>query len=199
MARKLPKVIKDNQFISMLDQINTNCVTGNRNYAILVTMYGSGLRVSEICNLSRSDVDFDTGLIYVQAGKGDKDRYIPMDADVTAATKSWLEIRPESNYFFCTLKGSKLDTRYIREMCYRISEKAGVYIQDGKEKKKVSPHKLRHSFATDLLKSGDFNIREVQELLGHSSISTTQVYTHVAIEDVAKKFKNRESITKGAK
>lgn len=179
----------------MLNQININCPTGCRNYAILMMLYKAGLRVSELSNLALSDVNFETELIYIQCGKGKRDRYVPMDADVIAAAKAWLEIRPNSEFFFCTLKGGQLDTRYIREMCYRISEKAGVYIQDGKEKKKVSPHKLRHSFATDLLKSGDFNIREVQELLGHSSISTTQIYTHVAIDEMAKKFKKRASIS----
>lgn len=161
-----------------------------------MTMYGAGLRNSEVCNLTVPDVDIENGLIYVQQGKYGVDRYVPMTDDILKATKAWLEFRPKSEFFFCTLKGGQLDTRYIREMTYRISEKAGVYIQDGREKKKVSPHKLRHSFATDLLKSGDFNIREVQELLGHSNISTTQVYTHVAIEDIAKKFKNRESLIK---
>lgn len=195
MARKLPKVIKQNQFLNMLNQINCKCATGNRNYAILMTMYRAGLRVSEICNLSLPDMDFDTGLIYVQNSKYDKDRYIPIDSDVDAAAKAWLEIRPNSDFFFCTLKGGQLDTRYIREMCYRISEKAGVYIQDGREKKKVSPHKLRHSFATDLINSGDFNIREIQELLGHNNISTTQIYTYVSIAEMAKKFKNRASIS----
>ena len=78
-------------------------------------------------------------------------------------------------------------------MCYRICEKAGVFTQVGREKKKMIPHKLRHSFAIDLLKSGDFNIRDVQELLDHSSISTTQVYMHVTIDDMAKKFKKERA------
>lgn len=194
MSRKLPKAISKDSMSKMLNQLNVECATGCRNYAILMTFYRAGLRVSELCNLALSDVNFETELIYVQSGKGAKDRYIPMDADVITTAKSWLQIRPESEFFFCTHKGGQLDTRYIREMCYRISEKARVFIQDGREKKKVSPHKLRHSFATDLLKSGDFNIREVQELLGHSSISTTQIYTHVTIDEMAKKFKNRARI-----
>lgn len=194
MARKLPKFIRQNQFISMLNQINRKCPTGCRNYAILMMMYGAGLRVSEVCNLNELDVNFETGIIYIQQGKGEKDRYVPMAEDVMEATQSWLKFRPESNYFFCTLKGGKLDTRYVRELCYRLSEKAGVFIQDGNKKKKVSPHKLRHSFATEVLKSGDFNIRELQELMGHSDISTTQIYTHVVLDDVVKKFKGRRSV-----
>jgi len=196
MARKLPKFITQSQFKKMLNQINTKCATGCRNYAMLMMMYGAGLRVGEVAKLAYSDVNFETGLIYVQDSKYDKDRYVPMTDDVAEAAKAWLKFRPESDYFFCTLKGGQLDTRYIREVCYRLSDRAGIFIQDGLNKKKVSPHKLRHSFATEILKSGDFNIRELQELMGHSDISTTQIYTHVVLDDVAEKFKGRRSIAK---
>lgn len=194
MARKLPKFITQGQFKKMINQVNRKCPTGCRNYAILLMMYGAGLRVSEVCNLTLADVDFETGLIYVQDGKGGKDRYVPMTDDVAEAAKAWLKFRPESEYFFCTLKGGQLDTRYIREMCYRISEKAGVYIQDGKNIRPVNPHALRHSFATEILRTGDFNLRELQELMGHSDISTTQIYTHIVIDDVAEKFRGRKSL-----
>ncbi|MDR7856118.1 tyrosine-type recombinase/integrase [Tissierella sp.] len=196
MARKLPKFINTNQAVAMLNQINQSCATGARNHAILMIMYRAGLRVSEVANLTVPDMNFETGLIYVQDGKGDKDRYIPMDSDIILSCQNWLRFRPESELFFCTLKGGILDTRYIREMCYRISEKAGVFIQDGREKKKVNPHALRHGFATEALRNDEFNIRELQELLGHSSVSTTQVYTSVVLDDLAKKFKQRKSIMK---
>ena len=172
MARKLPKFISQNQFIEMINQINQNCATGARNYAILMIMYRAGLRVSEVANLALADMDFETGLIYIQGGKGDKDRYIPMDIDIITSAKHWLIFRPESEYFFCTHKGGILDVRYIREMTYRVSEQAGVYLQDGKEKKKVNPHALRHGFATEALRNEEFNIRELQELMGHSDVST---------------------------
>lgn len=194
MSRKLPKFINQKQFIEMINQINVNCATGARNYAMLMIMYRAGLRVSEVANLALHDMDFETNFIYIQGGKGDKDRYIPMDIDIINSCNQWLKFRPDSEYFFCTMKGTILDTRYIREMTYRISEKAEVYIQNGKEKKPVSPHKLRHSFATNSLRNDEFNIRELQEILGHSSVSTTQVYTGVVLDDIAKKFKNRKSI-----
>lgn len=194
MSRKLPKFISQNDFIKMINQINRKCATGCRNYAILMVMYGAGLRNSEVCNLTPADVNFDSGLIYVQQGKYGKDRYVPMTDDVFEALQDWAKIRPESEYFFCTLKGGPLDTRYIREMCYRISRKAGVYIQDGKKRKPVNPHALRHSFATEILNSGEFTIRELQELLGHSHIATTQIYTHVTLGEIAKKFKGRKSL-----
>jgi len=157
-------------------------------------MYRAGLRVSEVCNLTLSDVNFETGLIYVQQGKCGKDRYVPMDNDIMTSLQAWLKIRPESEYFFCTLQGGQLDTRYVREVCYRLSTKAGVYIQDGTKKKPVSPHKLRHTMATELLKSKDFNIREIQTLLGHSSINTTMIYTHVVLDELQEKIRKRKGI-----
>jgi integrase/recombinase XerD len=193
---KLPKIIDQKSVKKMLLQINTGCPTGTRNYAIVIMMYRAGLRVQEVCNLGLSDVNFETGLIYVQQGKGKKDRYVPMDSDIINSCKLWLSIRPDSNYFFCTLKGGQMDQRYIREVCYRISEKAGVFIQDGTEMKPVSPHKLRHTCATELLKEG-FNIREVQEELGHSSVSTTMVYTHVVMDELQDKIMKRKSISQG--
>lgn len=195
MSRKLPKFINQNQFIQLINQINVNCATGARNYAMLMVMYRAGLRVSEVANLALPDMDFNTGMIYVQGGKGNKDRFVPMDIDIIQSCKQWLKFRPESEFFFCTMKGGQLDTRYIREMTYRISEKAGVYIQDGREKKKVNPHALRHGFATEALRNEEFNIRELQELMGHSDVSTTQVYTSVVLEDLKKKFSKRKSIT----
>jgi site-specific recombinase XerD len=192
---KLPKIVSQKDVIKMLDQINTKCPTGIRNYAIIITLYRAGLRVSELCNLGLPDVNFESELFYVQLGKEGKDRYIPMDDDTIKALKAWLEIRPESDYFFCTLDGGQLDPRYIREVCYRLSKKAGVFIQDGTEKKPVSPHKLRHTFATELLKEG-FNLREVQEELGHSRVETTTIYTHVVMDELKEKTKKRKPLMK---
>lgn len=191
--RKLPKFINENQFIKMVSQINTNCATGARNYAMLMIMFKAGLRNSEVANLALPDMDFDTEMIYIQGGKGKKDRYVPMDIDIIKSAKHWLKFRPKSKFFFCTHKGGILDTRYIREMSYRVSEQAGVYIQDGRKKKKVNPHALRHGCLTSLLKEG-FTIREVQEIAGHADISTTQIYTHVVLDEIAAKFSKREGL-----
>jgi site-specific recombinase XerD len=192
---KLPKIIDQKSVKKMLAQINTSCPTGIRNYAIVIMMYRAGLRVSEVCNLGLSDCNFETGLIYVQQGKGKKDRYVPMDEDIEKSLKVWLAVRPESHFVFCTLEGGQLMQRYIREVCYRISEKAGVFIQDGAIKKPVSPHKLRHTFLTEVLREGTANIREVQELAGHSSLNTTMVYTHVVMDELQGKIKKRKGIT----
>lgn len=193
MALKLPKTISEADAIKLLSQINRKCPTGCRNYAMLMIMYRNGLRVSEVANLTVPDINFEENTIYVQQGKGKKDRIIPLDVDAKEACIAWQKIRPDSQYFFCTLKGGILDTRYIRDVCYRMSERAGVYIQDGKEKKLVSPHKLRHSALTSLLKEG-FNIREVQEIAGHANLATTQIYTHVAIDELQNKFANRRGL-----
>jgi site-specific recombinase XerD len=201
MALKLPKIVPQKDVGRMLHQINLNCPTGARNYAIMIMMYRAGLRIQEVCNLGLSDINFDNGLIYVQQSKGregkKKDRYVPMDDDIVNSLQSWLLIRPSGQYFFCTLQGGQLDQRYIREVCYRISKKAGVFIKDGSEMKKVSPHKLRHSFATEVLREGTCNIRDVQELLGHGDLSSTMVYTHVVLEDLQSKIKKRKGMAQG--
>lgn len=198
MAMKLPKIIDRRSVTKMLKQLNLNCPTGIRNYAIVIMMYRAGLRVQEVCNLTLSDVNFETGLIYVQQSKGKKgkkkDRYVPMDSDIIKTCQDWLAVRPQSDYFFCTLEGGKLDQRYIREVCYRISKKAGVFIQDGAKQKPVSPHKFRHSFATELVREKECNIRDIQELLGHSSVSTTQIYTHVVMDELQAKIVKRKGI-----
>ena len=191
---KLPKIISGKDVRKLLNCINTHCPTGIRNCAIIITMYRAGLRVSEVCNLTLSDINFDTGLIYVQQAKGKKDRYVPMDNDIMTSLQAWLKIRPDSEYLFCTLQGGQLDTRYVREVCYRLSRKAGVYIQDGAKKKPVSPHKLRHTCFSELLREGTCNIREIQELAGHSSVATTQIYTHVILDEIQAKIRKRKGI-----
>ena len=189
--QKLPKIIDKEGVQAMLDQINLKCPTGCRNYAILLVMYRAGLRVGEVCSLTPRDVNLETGTIYVQQGKGKKDRYTYMDEIATEACREWAEIRPDSKHFFTTLKCTKMDPRYIRDLCYRLSRKAGVFIQDGAELKPVSPHKFRHTFATELINENELNIREIQTLLGHASINTTMVYTHVCNEGLAAKIRSR--------
>lgn len=191
MALKLPKIIKDEGVKEMLSQLNMSCPVGIRNYAIIMMMWRCALRVQEVCDLMLADVNVKTGSVYVQQGKGKKDRYTYMDDQTTEAIKDWLNVRPKSQFFFCTMQGGQLQQRYIREMCYRISEKAGVYIQDGRKKKPVNPHAFRHSCLTNLLQKEGFSIREVQEIAGHAHLSTTQVYLHVDNQELAAKMRNR--------
>ena len=191
MALKLPKIIKDDGVEKMLSQINTKCTIGARNYAIIMIMWRCGLRVQEVCDLMLADADLETGSVYVQQGKCKKERYTYMDKETTEAVQDWLKVRPESTFLFCTMQGGQLQQRYIREMCYRISKKAGVYIQDGRKKRPVNPHVFRHTCLTNLLQKEGFSIREVQEIAGHSDLSTTQVYLHVDNQELAAKMRNR--------
>lgn len=191
MALKLPKIVKDEGVEKMLSQLNMSCPIGIRNYAIIMIMWRCALRVQEVCDLMLADADLETGSVYVQQGKGKKDRYTYMDKETTEAVQDWLKVRPESTFLFCTMQGGQLQQRYIREMCYRISKKAGVYIQDGRKKKPVNPHVFRHTCLTNLLQREGFNIREVQEIAGHAHLSTTQVYLHVDNQELAAKMRNR--------
>ena len=192
MALRLPKTISEKEFNQIISKINTKCPTGLRNYTMMVIMYRSGLRVSEIANLSATgNILYDDDMIYIQAGKGKKDRYTVLDTETSEACKRWQAIRPESEYFFSTLKGGRLDERYIRDLCYRKSTEAGVFVQDGLKQKPVNPHVFRHSFATHCLNDLGFDIREVQEMLGHASIATTQIYTHIKPKGLAQKYKKR--------
>lgn len=189
--RKLPKVLSKQQVEALFAEINVKCPTGLRNRALCETLYGCGLRVSEVCNLKPADVDKENGYILVQEGKGGKDRYVPLDDKTTAWLERWEAIRPESEYFFCTLRGDKMGTEYIRQVLDRLSKRSGVYIQAGDKKKHVTPHMLRHTYASELEEEG-FAGSEIQELLGHSDLSTTSVYLHVRPQKLAAKIQARE-------
>lgn len=190
MAMKLPKVLTKDEARRMLSQPNVKCPTGLRNRVAMELMYAAGLRIAEVLNLSPEDVDLDRGYVYVQQGKNAKDRYIPIDDETVAWCRRWKERRPDSDYFICTLKGGQVGDRYMRNVCYRASEKAGVYVNNNHSKKKVNPHVLRHTCATELLEDG-LNIREVQQMLGHNNINTTVIYTHVRPEVLANKVRSR--------
>jgi len=187
---KLPKILKKRDIKKMFSVIDTNTQTGLRNSVCIHLMYRGGLRNSEVRNLHLDDVDIEQGLIYVQQGKNHKDRYIPMDDVTVNICKRWLKVHPDCEYFVCTIDARQLSERYLRELSYRISRKAKVYINDNHKKKPVNPHVFRHTYATELLKEG-YNIREVQELLGHSSIQTTMIYTHIDMDELAAKIKKR--------
>lgn len=191
MAAKLPKALTKTEVQTILQGINRHCPTGCRNYAILKTMYRAGLRVSEICNLTPADIKLNDRILMVQQGKGKKDRNLYINNSLFEALSKWQKIRPESPYFFSTLQGKKLSDRYLREVCYRLSEKTGVYLQDGEVQKPVSNHTFRHSFATTLIEDG-FNLREIQRMLGHSSLNTTEAYLTVFDPELKEKIINWE-------
>ncbi len=147
-----------------------------RNKIILTLLYSSGLRISELLNLKQNDIDYKTRTMRIR-GKGDKDRIVLFDEDALALLEDYINLRDESNSLLVYNKnGDKLSSRYVEIMIKKYAKRAGI-------EKKVTPHVLRHSFATHLLKHG-VDIRIIQQLLGHASLSTTQIYTSVDMETV---------------
>jgi integrase/recombinase XerC len=148
---------------------------GLRDRAILELLYSSGLRVSELVGLNSNQLDLDLGIVRVM-GKGRKERIVPVGVKAIEATKSYLEdrgmVRGDGPIFVNSL-GGRLTARSVGRLVKKYTRHSGIF-------RKVSPHSLRHTFATHLLDAGA-DIREIQEMLGHSSLSTTQRYTHVSM------------------
>ena len=187
---KLPKVLSREEISRLMAVPNPRYPTGLRNRVILQVLYRAGLRRSEVTNLTPADVNLEQSFLYIQDSKGGRDRYVPLDPETIAWLKKWEEIRPDCEYYFSSMNGRKLEDTYLLHMLYRFSEKSGVYIQNGRSKKRVTPHVLRHTYATELLEEG-FGIHEVQQLLGHSSIQTTAIYAHVRPLRLAEKIRAR--------
>jgi len=191
-GRKLPKVLNSQQIDKLFAPINIECKTGLRNRTIYETMLCAGLRVSEICNLAPGSVDFDEDMIHVLDGKGGVDRNVPIRPSLREWLEKWDEIRPrDSEFFFCALKGTQLIPRYLNQVLERLSNKSGVFLQDGLRQVPVSCHKLRHTCATNWLREG-FSLPEIQRLLGHSNIQTTMIYLEVSMEDIRSKMMKLE-------
>ncbi|HSP11994.1 MAG TPA: site-specific tyrosine recombinase XerD [Salegentibacter sp.] len=177
-GRKLPDVISTEEIDRLISAIDLGKAEGERNRAILETLYGCGLRVSELVNLQISDLFFEEGFIKV-TGKGNKQRFVP----VSPYTQKFIniyhnEIRPHlpvkkeaTDTLFLNRRGNKLTRAMIFTIVRRLTEHAGI-------NKKISPHTFRHSFATHLLENGA-DLRAIQQMLGHESITTTEVYMHI--------------------
>ena len=152
-----------------------NGSSNNRDIAVLSVFLYTGLRVSELVNLEIGDIDFEENIIYVHAGKGDKDRIVVMPDICKDHIKSYMreriKIRSNNNYLFISNKKTKFNTSTVERMVKRVAENSGIT-------KKVTPHVLRHTFATSILRNGG-DIRFIQQILGHSSLATTQIYTHI--------------------
>lgn len=166
-GRKLPVVLSREEVKRL-----TAAAKSARDKAIIQVLY-CGLRVSECVGLKRNDLDFESRKIAIQAGKGAKDRTMRLSKRAVELLERYLKRRKDGGEFvFSGPDGKQLGVRSIQKMISRCAEQAGI-------KKTVSPHKLRHSFATHLLESG-VDIRYIQTLLGHADLSTTQIYTHVS-------------------
>ncbi len=189
VPRSLPKALTREEVKRLLSVIPP---TRKRDRLIVLLLYGAGLRVSELCNLKKDDVDLDRGLIVVRGGgKGAKDRVVPIPKYLADEIRAYLESRSdESEYLLVEdrrRRKDKLSTRNVWYLLKRYGQKAGV---------EVTPHKLRHSFATHLLEEGGVDIRAIQELLGHSNLSTTQIYTKVTVEHLRKAQEKAKLIEK---
>ncbi len=174
--RNLPQVLTVDEIFALLDAIDLSDPLGHRNRAIIELMYGCGLRVSEAISLKTSDLFFNDGFIRV-IGKGDKMRLVPVNSTTMKMVNIYLEQRnsmpnpTNTSVIFLNRLGKPLTRMMIFTIIRKYAEIAGIA-------KKISPHTLRHSFATHLLQNGA-DIRVIQELLGHEDISTTEIYTHL--------------------
>ncbi len=192
--QRLPKVISREEAKSILAIPNTKTRIGLRNRTILQVLYRQGLRVQELCNLTVKDVDTAQGYIYIQFGKGGKDRVTPMDNETILWCKRWAEKRPtETNWFFPSLQGTPLEQRYIRAMVADYSKKAGVFIQDGQKQKNVHPHCFRHTCFTEMLEE-KFTLTDIQQMAGHSDLKTSCIYLHVRPQALAAKIRERAGV-----
>jgi integrase/recombinase XerD len=180
-GRKLPVVLNVTEIDAIQDAIDLSKPEGHRNKAIIETLYSCGLRVSELVGLRITDLHFSQGFIRVK-GKGSKERLVPIsDKAIREIENYFLQIRKfitpikaAENIVFLNRRGNKLSRVMIFTIIKSLAEKAGI-------KKTISPHTLRHSFATHLVEGGA-DLRAVQEMLGHESILTTEIYTHLSRE-----------------
>jgi len=189
-GRKLPEVLTAGEQRTLLSQPNPRYPTGERNRLLMRLMLDAGLRVAEALALRWEHIDLMSGMLMVREGKGAKDRTLWLGEDNLELLRHWrerqtkdVEGRPE--HVFTTLKGGPLHSSYVRRMVKRLAKKAGIA-------KDISPHTLRHTFATDLYRETK-NIRLVQKALGHSSLSTTMIYTHIVDEELEGALKNFRS------
>ncbi|EAS20078.1 tyrosine recombinase XerD [Flavobacteria bacterium BBFL7] len=178
IGRKLPDTLSTQEIDALINSIDRSTPHGERNRAILETLYGCGLRVSELTTLKISDLFFQEGFIKV-TGKGDKQRFIPIgDFTIKVINLYINEIRPHlpikpqhTDTVFLNRRGAGLTRAMIFHIIKELKVKAGIT-------KKISPHTFRHSFATHLLENGA-DLRSIQMMLGHESITTTEIYMHV--------------------
>lgn len=185
--QSLPDFLSLEEVDKLLRQPDVSAVVGLRDKTMIELMYSTGLRVSELCGLRLADIQIDAGCIRC-IGKGNKERIVPVGRQALAGVQDYMrKSRPDllgshsSPYLFLHTRGSKLSREAFWKMLSEYGRKAGL-------RKSLSPHMLRHSFATHLLDRGA-DLRSVQMMLGHSDISTTQIYTHVVEERLKQVYK----------
>lgn len=192
LERKLPEVLTEDEINQLIKSVDLNHVFGQRNKTIIEVLYGTGIRVSELVNLQLSNIFFKESILKVN-GKGDKERFVPLGKIASTEIKTYINIRDRmkidsknTDILFINRYGRKLTRSMIFKIITDTSKSIGL-------EKKISPHTLRHSFATHLLKNGA-DLRTIQLILGHESITTTEIYTHLDtfhLEEVLKKYHPR--------
>lgn len=178
LARKLPDILSIDDINRLLQAIDLSTPEGQRNRAMLETLYSSGLRVSELVNLKLSGLFFDIGFLKI-TGKGNKERLVPIGGEAMKFVKIYrdevrvhVRVKKDSeDILFLSQRGGRLSRVMVFLIIRRLAEVTGL-------RKKISPHTFRHSFATHLVEGGA-DLRAVQEMLGHESITTTEIYTHL--------------------
>lgn len=195
IGRKLPDTLSEEEINILIEAVDLSKLEGERNRAMLETLYGCGLRVSELTNLLISDLYFEEDFIKV-TGKGDKQRFVP----ISAINKKYINIyrkeirvhqtvqKGSDDILFLNRRGKQLTRAMVFTIIKQLAEKIGL-------KKNISPHTFRHSFATHLLENGA-DLRAIQQMLGHESITTTEVYMHVDrthLAEVMNKFHPRKT------
>ena len=191
--KRLPIYATKNEIDKLMSIFNDDIPEELFNHVILETIYGLGLRVSECCNLKTNQVNIDDGFVKI-IGKGNKERVIPIPSNTLEVMKKYfMNVRPiwlnkSSNSFFINKNGRNIYSKYVENMLKNSIIKAGI-------SKNLTPHKLRHSYATHLLEGGA-DLRVIQELLGHSDISTTEIYTHVEAERLKNSYLNAHPLAK---
>ena len=180
IGRSLPKTLTEDEVDALLNAPNTEESLGHRDRAMLELLYATGLRVSELITLKQSQINFNQGVLRI-VGKGDSERLIPLGDEAQRWLRDFIDgprmeilLERQTEYLFPTRRGGRMTRQAFWHIIKRYAKKSGIG-------KPLSPHSLRHAFATHLLNRGA-DLRVVQLLLGHSDLSTTQIYTHVARE-----------------
>ncbi len=192
LDKTLPRFLYNEEIEILFDSIDTRTILGVRDYALLELLYGTGIRVSELCKIMIQDIDYINKQIIV-LGKGNKERYLPLHQLIIEALNEYtrharIELQAKNKKAICqelflNFHGGALTTRGVREILNRL-------VEDASQTFKISPHMLRHSFATHLLDNGA-DLITVQELLGHANLTTTQIYTHVSKEQLKREYMDK--------
>ena len=177
--KRLPTFLTVDEVVKLVETPGSDNVYESRDRAILELLYSCGLRVSELVGINLNNLDLISMSVKV-LGKGNKERMVPLGSKASTAIKTYLrqrlDLKPEDDYLFVNSRGGRLSTRSIDRIIKKYAAISGI-------PKNISPHVLRHTFATHLL-GGGADLRAIQEMLGHKSLSTTQRYTHISIERI---------------